>query len=124
MCLFGHYDLWLIIINSYASNTFTTFRSRDHGHVGKGLLKDEWLEAKVLGYKYGQDSGKVFHCGSVHLLLSVVQCVPKQRKRCGDQMQHRNTWRQTGTDSDTHRNLYIFYHFFKDNPKLLKAQCI
>lgn len=50
------------------------------------------LEAQVLSHEDGQDSSQVFHCGPVHPLLRIIQCVPEHRKWCGDQVKHRYTW--------------------------------
>lgn len=49
------------------------------------------LEAQVLSHKDGQDSSEVFHCGPVHPLLYIIQCVPEHGERCGDQVQHGDT---------------------------------
>lgn len=48
-----------------------------------------WLEAQVLS----QNLDEVLHCGLVHVLLSVIQCVPEQGEGSDNDMKHMS-WRE------------------------------
>lgn len=50
------------------------------------------LKAQVLSQEHSQDLGEVLHCGSVHVLLRVIQRVPERREGGGNDMKHRNTF--------------------------------
>lgn len=51
------------------------------------------LESQVLGQEHSEDAAQVVHSGWVEVGLGVSRRVPHSREGCGDEVEHRDTWK-------------------------------